>query len=139
MTDPDLKYLVKTGSYTQKDLAAITGLPLHKLRMILPEYNFAQYRQWYFETMNRRVLKCARRFMTDEQIHARYGYSIHQIRMRRYRYVKRGKYVQGQNPEKAFRVAQCLKRYPDMALSDIAIAANCSRCTARRYKKLLAA
>lgn len=139
MTEADLKKAIQTGKYSQKELADMTGLPLHKLVMILPQYNFNQHRQWYYQTMNRRVLKCARRFMTDDQIRARYGYTVQQIRMRRYRYVKRGKYVQGQNPEKAYRVAQALKRYPDMSLTDIAIAANCSRCTARRYKKLLAA
>lgn len=139
MTEAELKALVKTGKHTMHQLAIICDLPYHKMYDMAPYLNYHQHRQWYLQTLRRRVRKCTRKFMSDHQIATRYGYGLQQVRMVRYRHVKRGKYVQGQNAEKANRVVQCLKRYPDLSLTDVAKVANCSRDTARRYRRLLQA
>lgn len=139
MSEDELRLLVRTGKHTLNQLASIYDVPYGKMYDMAPYLNYHQHRQWYLQTLRRRVRKCTRKFMSDHQIAIRYGYGLQQVRMVRYRYVKRGKYVQGQNAEKANRLVQCLKRYPHMNMTEIAKAANCSRDTVRRYKRLLEA
>ena len=92
MRDDEFRRLVQMGCFSRRQICAMVGISRAKLEHLFELYNFQQYREWYKQTLKRRVLREVKRGTRNPVIALRYDYTLNQVYMAKYRWLpKEGK------------------------------------------------